>query len=64
MTKAPAPDRKIQKASWQHKNAIKNFDYTTIADRLRTASLGNDSHPIDIFGQQCMVNFKLIFNLL
>ena len=27
------------------KNATKNFDYTTIADQLRTVSLSNDSHP-------------------
>ena len=25
---------KIQKATWQHTNATKNFDYTTIADNL------------------------------
>ena len=43
--KSPYTDRKIPKATWQHKNATKNFDYTTIADRLRTVSLGNDSHP-------------------
>ena len=40
MTKAPTPTGKIQKATRQHKNATKNFDYTTIADRLRTVSLG------------------------
>ena len=27
------------------KNATKNLDYRTIADRLRTFSWGNDSHP-------------------
>ena len=43
--KSPYTYRKIQKATWQHKNATKNFDYTTIADRLRTVSWGNDSHP-------------------
>ena len=42
--KSPYTDRKIQKSTWQHKNATKNFDYTTIADRLRTVSWGNDSH--------------------
>ena len=36
--KSPYTDRNIQKAMWQHKNATKNFDYTTIADRLRTVS--------------------------
>ena len=26
-------------------NVTENFDYTTIADRLRTVGWGNDSHP-------------------
>ena len=30
----PLHSQKIQKASWQHKNAKKNFNYTTIANRL------------------------------
>ena len=38
--KIPYTDRKIQKATGQHKNATKNVDYTTIADRLRTISWG------------------------
>ena len=29
----PLHPPKIQKATWQHKNVTKNFDYTTIADR-------------------------------
>ena len=40
--KSPYTHRKTQKATWQHTNATKNFDYTTIADRLRTVSWGND----------------------
>ena len=48
MTKAPTPIEKIQKATWKHQNATKNFDYTTIADRLRTVSWGNDSHPTGV----------------
>ena len=44
----PYTHRKIQKATWQHKNATKNFDYTTIADRLRTVSWGNDSNPTGV----------------
>ena len=39
--KNPYTHRTIQKATWQHKNATKNFDYTTIADRLRTVSWSN-----------------------
>ena len=30
--------------NWQNKNTKKNFDYTTIADRLRTVSWSNTSH--------------------
>ena len=36
--KNPYTQRTIQRATWQHKNATKNFDYTTIADRPRTVS--------------------------
>ena len=43
--KSPYTDTKIQKATWKHRNATKNFDYTTIADRLRTVSWDNDSYP-------------------
>ena len=32
-----------------HKNATKNFDYTTIADRLMAASWSNDSHATGVF---------------
>ena len=46
--KSPYIQRKIQKGTRQHKNATKNFDYTTIADRLRTVSLGNDGHPTGV----------------
>ena len=44
MTEAPTPTAKIRKAMWQHNNAVKNFDYTTVAGRLWTVSLSNDSH--------------------
>ena len=44
----PLHRQKIQKATWQHKNATKNFDYTTIADRLRTVSWSKDSHPTGV----------------
>ena len=38
----------IQQATWQHKNATKNFADTTIADRLRTVSSSNSSHPTGV----------------
>ena len=44
MTKAPTLTEKSKKQLDNIKNATKNFDYTTIADRLRTVSLGNSSH--------------------
>ena len=47
--KSPYIHRKIQKAKLQYKNATKHFDYTMIADRLRTVSWGNDSHPTGVF---------------
>ena len=37
-----------KKTTWQHKNATKNIDYTTIADRLRAVSWGNDSHQTGV----------------
>ena len=46
--KSPFTHRTLRKATWQHKNATKNFDYTTIADRLRTVIKGNDSHPTGV----------------
>ena len=48
VTKNSYTHRTIQKATWQHKNATKNFDYTTIADRLRTVSWSNSSHPTGV----------------
>ena len=45
MTKAPTPKEKSKKQRDNIKNVTKNFDYTTIADRLRTVSWSNSSHP-------------------
>ena len=46
--RSPYTDRKSKKQRDNIKNATKNFDYTTIADRLRTVSWGNDSHPAGV----------------
>ena len=43
MTKTPTPTEQYKKQRDDHKNATKNFDYTTIADRLRMVSWGNDT---------------------
>ena len=48
MTEALTPTEKSKKQRDNTKNATKNFDYTTIADRLRTVSWGNDSHSAGV----------------
>ena len=49
MTEAPTPTtEKSKKQRDNTNNATKNFDYTTIADWLRTVSWGNDSHPAGV----------------
>ena len=42
MTNTSTVTVKIKKQRYTTKNAIKNFDYTTIADRLRMVSWSND----------------------
>ena len=39
--KTPYTNRKYENQRTTHTNATKNFDYTTIADRLRTVSWSN-----------------------
>ena len=41
IAKDPTPTEKSKKQHDNIKNATKNFDYTTIADRLRTVSWSN-----------------------
>ena len=48
MTKDPTPTEKSKKQRDNIINATKNFDYTTIAYRLRTVSLSNSSHPTGV----------------
>ena len=48
MTEALTQTEKSKKQRDNTKNATKNFDYTMIADRLRTVSWGNDSHPAGV----------------
>ena len=43
--KSPFTNRKLKRATWQHKNAAKIYDYTTIADRLKTVSWSHNNHP-------------------
>ena len=45
--KNPIPTEK-SKTNGQYKNATKNFDYTTIADRRRTVSWSNKSQTTGV----------------
>ena len=47
MTKASTPTEKSEKQRDNTKHH-QNFDYTTIADRLRTVGWSNDSHPTGV----------------
>ena len=48
MTKAPTPTEMSKGQSDNTNNATKKFDYTAVADRLRTVSWSNYSHPTSI----------------
>ena len=53
MTNAPTLTEKSKKQRDNIKNATKNFDYTTIADRLtwRTVRWSNSSYPTGVVKQ-------------
>ena len=46
--KSPYTYKKSKKQRDNTKNATKNFDYTTIADRLRTVSWSKNSYPTGV----------------
>ena len=48
VTKTPTPTDLSNKQRDNIKDATKNLDYTTIADRLRTVSWSNNSHPTGV----------------
>ena len=49
--KSPYTNRNVKRAKWQHKQRHKKFDYTAVADRLRTVSWSNYSHPTTVVNQ-------------
>ena len=49
--KSPHSHRNLKQTKWQHKTANKKVDYTAIADRLRTVSWNNYSHPTGVVNQ-------------
>ena len=48
MTNGHTPTDKSKKHRDNINNAIKNFDYTTITDRIVTVSRSNSSHPTGV----------------
>ena len=48
MTKAPTPTEMSKGQIDDTKNATKKFDYIAVADRLRTVSWSNYSHPTGV----------------
>ena len=48
MTKAHTPTEMSKGQSDNINNATKKFDYTAVADRLRTVSWSNYSHPTGV----------------
>ena len=43
--KSPYTNRNVKRAKWQHKQ---RFDYTAVANRLRTVSWSNYGHPTGV----------------
>ena len=43
-----SPHTRKNKKQWDNTKRHKNFDHTTIADRLRMVSWSNDSHPTGV----------------
>ena len=48
MTKSPTPTEKSKKQRDNNKKRQQNFDYTKMADGLRTVSWSNNSHPTGV----------------
>ena len=49
--KSPYTNINVKKAKWQHKQRHKKFDYTAVADRLRTVSWSNYGHATGVVFQ-------------
>ena len=48
MTKSLYTNRKLKENNVTNQKRHQNLDYATIADRLRTSSWGNNSHPTGV----------------
>ena len=59
MTKAPTPAEMSKGQGDDTNNATKKFDYTAVADRLRTVSWSNYGHPTGKTSPNALCFFKL-----
>ena len=59
MTKAPTPAEMSKGQSDNTNNATKKFDYTAVADRLRTVSWSNNGHPTSVVNRFTGPTFPL-----
>ena len=59
MTKAPTPAEKSKGQNDNINNVTKKFDYTAVADRLRTVSWSNYCHPTGVVNRFTGPTFPL-----
>ena len=64
MTKAPIPTEMSKRQSDNTNNATKKFDYTVVAERLRTVSWSNYDHPTGVVNLVYGPNLSKIFKRL
>ena len=64
MTKAPTPTEMSKGQSDNTNNATKKFNYTAVADQLRTVSWSNYSHPTGVVNLVYRPNLPSLCNSL
>ena len=60
----PMTTEKLPQAKQQHEDAIKKFDYTSIFNTVRMASLNNYNHPTGVVNLVCRPNVPTFSNLI
>ena len=61
MTKAPTPTEMSKGQSHNANNATKKFDYTAVADRLRTVNWSNYGHPTGVIIKHAINWYPVIY---
>ena len=57
--KSSYTSRNVEREKWQHKQRHKTFDWTAVADRLRTVSWSNYGHPTGVVNRFTGPTFPL-----